>query len=65
MSGKGNCWDNGCAESFFKTLKTELAILKKGGNVKEIRTAVFEYIEIYSQWGLIPRPSGRLIFCNT
>jgi transposase InsO family protein len=24
MSRKGNCWDNACAESFFKTLKREL-----------------------------------------
>jgi transposase InsO family protein len=27
MSGKGNCWDNACAESFFKTLKVELETL--------------------------------------
>jgi transposase InsO family protein len=27
MSRKGNCWDNACAESFFKTLKRELATL--------------------------------------
>jgi transposase InsO family protein len=47
MSRKGNCWDNACAESFFKTLKAELHILRKGGNVKQIKTAVFEYIEIY------------------
>ena len=31
MSGKGNCYDNAMAESFFKTLKTELIYLKKGG----------------------------------
>lgn len=24
MSGKGNCWDNAVAESFFKTFKSEL-----------------------------------------
>ena len=24
MSGKGNCYDNACAESFFRTLKVEL-----------------------------------------
>lgn len=24
MSRKGNCWDNAVAESFFKSLKTEL-----------------------------------------
>jgi len=47
MSRKGNCWDNACAESFFKTIKTELDILKKGGSAIEVKTAVFEYIEAY------------------
>jgi len=47
MSRKGNCWDNACAESFFKTLKTELDILEGYHNYKEVRTGVFEYIEIY------------------
>jgi transposase InsO family protein len=32
---------------FFKTIKTELGILEKGGSAREIKTAVFEYIEIY------------------
>jgi transposase InsO family protein len=47
MSRKGNCWDNACAESFFKTLKTELADLKRRYSKKQTRTMVFEYIEIY------------------
>ena len=47
MSRKGNCWDNACAESFFKTLKTELHIPKRRCSKKELRTLVFEYIEIY------------------
>ncbi|WP_435524217.1 IS3 family transposase [Chryseobacterium indoltheticum] len=29
MSGKGNCYDNAVAESFFKTLKTELVYQNK------------------------------------
>ena len=47
MSRKGNCWDNACAESFFKTLKVELETV--GGNYDErtIRDSVFEYIEAY------------------
>ena len=47
MSRKGNCWDNACAESFFKTLKRELEELS--GNVarKMVGLAVFEYIEAY------------------
>ena len=47
MSRKGNCWDNACAESFFKTLKTELKILGTISSLKEVKTALFEYIEIY------------------
>jgi transposase InsO family protein len=47
MSRKGNCWDNACAESFFKTLKAELDILKGKHSPAEVRTGVFEYIEIY------------------
>jgi len=47
MSRKGNCWDNACAESFFKTLKTELHISKRRCSTKELRALVFEYIEIY------------------
>lgn len=47
MSRKGNCWDNACAESFFKTLKWELDILNGKYSKQEVRTAIFEYIEIY------------------
>jgi transposase InsO family protein len=47
MSRKGNCWDNACAESFFKTLKVELDILEGNHNFREVQTGVFEYIEIY------------------
>jgi transposase InsO family protein len=47
MSRKGNCWDNACAESFFSTLKVELEELERRCDKKQIRTAVFEYIEIY------------------
>ena len=47
MSKKGNCWDNACAESFFKTLKSELYILEGNHSSKEVMTGVFEYIETY------------------
>jgi transposase InsO family protein len=47
MSRKGNCWDNACAESFFKTLKIELDDLKRRCSKNHITTAVFEYIEVY------------------
>ncbi len=46
MSGKGNCYDNAVAESFFKTLKRELS--KRCFNSKnEAELEIFEYIEIY------------------
>jgi len=47
MSRKGNCWDNACAESFFKSLKWELDELNGKYSKQEVRSAVFEYMEIY------------------
>jgi len=47
MSRKGNCWDNACAESFFKTLKIELDDLRRRCGKKQIKISVFEYIEVY------------------
>ena len=47
MSGKGNCWDNACAESFFKTLKGELETLDGKHSPAEVRQSVFMYIEAY------------------
>ncbi len=47
MSRKGNCWDNAVAESFFKTLKTELVYQNKFQNKEDAALAVFEYIEIW------------------
>jgi putative transposase len=45
MSGKGNCYDNAVAESFFKTFKQEWG--RSFGSESELRHQVFEYIEIY------------------
>jgi transposase InsO family protein len=47
MSRKGNCWDNACAESFFKTLKRELESLDGRHTEAEVRQSVFFYIEAY------------------
>jgi len=47
MSRKGNCWDNSCAESFFKTLKGELDTLRGTHAPTEVRQSVFMYIESY------------------
>ena len=40
-SRKGNCWDNAVAESFFKTLKTELIYRIGVKTVEETRNRVF------------------------
>lgn len=47
MSGKGNCYDNAQAESFWARLKAEL--LEDGAfrSVEEARSEVFSYIEGY------------------
>lgn len=45
MSGKGNCYDNAVAESFFKTLKTELIYQNSYKSRKDAYMSVFEYIE--------------------
>ncbi len=45
MSGKGNCYDNACAESFFKTLKMELVYHERYQTRQEATSSLFEYIE--------------------
>ena len=47
MSGKGNCWDNACAESFWATLKTELVHHQQYATREQARQSIFEYIEIF------------------
>ena len=47
MSRKGNCWDNAVAESFFSTLKKELVSRRSWATRDELRSAVFEYIEVF------------------
>jgi putative transposase len=47
MSRVGNCWDNAVAESFFATLKRELADDADWATREDARTAVFEYIEVW------------------
>ena len=45
MSGKGNCWDNAVAESFFKTIKTESLNRYKFTNINQVYSITFDYIE--------------------
>ena len=45
MSRKGNCHDNAVAESFFKTIKTELIYRNNYGSIKKAKTSVISYIK--------------------
>ncbi len=47
MSRKGNCWDNAVAESFFKTLKSDLVYDTYFYTRKQAKYEIFEYIEFY------------------
>jgi putative transposase len=47
MSGVGRCWDNAVAESFFATLKVELAHAGAWRTRAEAYRAVFDYIELF------------------
>lgn len=47
MSGKGNCYDNAVAESFFRTLKTELVYWEVYYTRDQAKQSIFEYIEVY------------------
>ncbi|MBL8678378.1 MAG: transposase, partial [Myxococcales bacterium] len=44
---KGNCWDNAVAESFFSSLKSELLHRHLFDDCASLRSAVFEYIEVF------------------
>jgi len=45
MSGKGHCYDNAVAESFFHTLKTEYVYLNGSQDRENMRSGIFEYVE--------------------
>jgi putative transposase len=47
MSGKGNCYDNAHAESFFHTIKVEEVYGKTYRSRQEARLSIFEYIEVF------------------
>jgi putative transposase len=47
MSGKGECWDNACTESFWATLKTELVHHERYATRAQARASIFEYIEVF------------------
>jgi putative transposase len=47
MSGKGNCYDNAVAESFFSSLKNEIVHHRDYHTRDEARTEIFEYVELF------------------
>jgi putative transposase len=47
MSGKGDCYDNAVAESFFATLEFELIMQHDWETKDEARRAIFRYIETW------------------
>jgi len=47
MSRKGDCWDNACAESYFKTLKVEKVYHVKYQTKEQAVSDLFRYIEIF------------------
>lgn len=47
MSRKANCWDNAVAESFFRTLKTELIYHEQYATRAKASASIFEYIEVF------------------
>ena len=47
MSRKGNCWDNAVAESFFKTLKSDLVYQTYFYTKVQAKREIFEYIEFH------------------
>ena len=61
ISGKGNCYDNAVAESFFHSLKTELVYFETYYTLEDARNNVFEYIEMYYNR---TRPHSTLNYCS-
>lgn len=47
MGSKGDCFDNAVAESFFKTVKSDLVHRRSWPNRASLRSALFEYIEAF------------------
>jgi putative transposase len=47
MGSRGDCFDNAVAESFFATLKKELIHGRSWPSKAELRTEVFDYIEVF------------------
>jgi putative transposase len=47
MSGKGNCYDNACIESYHSLLKRELVYLTKFKTKEEAKHRIYRYLEFF------------------
>ena len=47
MGSRGDCYDNAVAESFFATLKKELIHRRSWPTKHELRSEIFDYIEVF------------------
>jgi putative transposase len=47
VSRRGDCWDNACAETFFKTLRAELIRGTIYRSKEEARQEIFKYVEVF------------------
>ena len=58
MSGKGNCYDNAQAESFFSRFKAELLGGGQFEDVEQAKSEVFSYLEGYYNRGRLHSSLG-------
>jgi transposase InsO family protein len=56
----GICFDNAAAESFNATIKKELIHLHIWATIKQVKSAIFEYVESYYNRHRIQRELGYL-----
>lgn len=47
MSRKANCYDNAAMEAFWSTLKLELVYRRQFEHARQLRQALFDYIEVF------------------
>lgn len=64
MSRPGSPWDDALAESFFKTLKRELASGKGYKTREEAKQDAFKYIELYYNTRRMHSSIGYNAPCN-
>ena len=59
MSRRGDCYDNAVMESFFSTVKSELA--DRFDSVGEATRELFDYIEVFITSGAVIRRSAKSV----